>query len=69
MLDSGSFITDGGLETTLIFHDGFELPDFAAFILLDSEEGRAALRAHDCAESPGALMGLTPLAELTKSLG
>jgi hypothetical protein len=28
------FITDGGLETTLIFHEGLELPDFAAFVLL-----------------------------------
>ena len=24
------FLTDGGLETTLIFHDGIELPCFAA---------------------------------------
>ena len=37
------FLTDGGLETTLIFHDGLELPYFAAFTLLDSAEGRAAL--------------------------
>jgi len=38
-----SFITDGGLETTLVFHDGIDLPDFAAFPLLDTEEGRVAL--------------------------
>ena len=25
------FLTDGGLETTLIFHDKLELPYFAAF--------------------------------------
>jgi S-methylmethionine-dependent homocysteine/selenocysteine methylase len=37
------FITDGGLETTLIFHHGIELPSFAAFPLLDSEQGRATL--------------------------
>ena len=37
------FVTDGGLETTLIFHEGIDLPDFAAFPLLDTEEGRAAL--------------------------
>ena len=43
MLDRGSFITDGGLETTLIFHGGFELPFFAAFVLLESDEGRSAL--------------------------
>ncbi len=28
------FLTDGGLETTLIFLEGFELPYFAAFDLL-----------------------------------
>src|SRR5918997_1442081 len=38
------FRTDGGLETTLVFHRGIELPDFAAFPLLDPPEGRAALR-------------------------
>jgi S-methylmethionine-dependent homocysteine/selenocysteine methylase len=32
-------ITDGGLETTLIYHYGAELPDFAAFVLLDDEDG------------------------------
>ncbi|WP_116996129.1 homocysteine S-methyltransferase family protein [Desertimonas flava] len=37
------FITDGGLETSLVFQAGLELPDFAAFPLLDSESGRAAL--------------------------
>jgi S-methylmethionine-dependent homocysteine/selenocysteine methylase len=41
-LDGGLFLTDGGLETTLIFHEGFDLPCFAAFVLLDSE--RNALR-------------------------
>jgi S-methylmethionine-dependent homocysteine/selenocysteine methylase len=38
------FLTDGGLETTLIFHRGIELPLFAAFPLLDHAEGRATLR-------------------------
>ena len=42
-LTSDLFITDGGLETTLVFLDGIDLPDFAAFPLLDSEDGRAAL--------------------------
>jgi S-methylmethionine-dependent homocysteine/selenocysteine methylase len=37
------YITDGGLETTLVFHDGIDLPDFAAFPLLDTDAGRAAL--------------------------
>ena len=33
------FATDGGLETTLIFHEGVDLPEFAAFVLLRSDEG------------------------------
>ena len=37
------FLTDGGIETTLIFHEGLELPHFAAFHLLRSPEGEAAL--------------------------
>jgi homocysteine S-methyltransferase len=27
------FMTDGGLETTLVFHNGIDLPYFAAFDL------------------------------------
>ena len=34
------FLTDGGMETTLVFHDGWELPSFAAFPLLDQQKGR-----------------------------
>jgi S-methylmethionine-dependent homocysteine/selenocysteine methylase len=40
------FLTDGGLETDLIFHEGFDLPLFAAFPLLDSERGVDALRRY-----------------------
>ena len=40
------FLTDGGIETTLIFHDGLELPDFAAFDLLKHADGTAALRKY-----------------------
>lgn len=40
------FMTDGGLETTLIFHDALELPCFASFVVLEHEAGRAALRAY-----------------------
>jgi S-methylmethionine-dependent homocysteine/selenocysteine methylase len=36
-------LTDGGMETTLIFHDGLELPYFAAFTLLAHTQGRQAL--------------------------
>ncbi len=40
---SRPFLADGGLETSLIFHDGIDLPSFAAFPLLRTELGRAAL--------------------------
>ncbi|MGA8978628.1 MAG: homocysteine S-methyltransferase family protein [Pedococcus sp.] len=39
-------LTDGGIETTLIFHQGLDLPDFAAFPLLDDEQGRESLRTY-----------------------
>ena len=42
----GIFLTDGGMETTLIFHEGVELPHFAAFVLLDSPEGRLKLKQY-----------------------
>jgi homocysteine S-methyltransferase len=45
-LGEGSFITDGGMETTLVFHHGFELPHFASFVLLDDSAGRDAMRAY-----------------------
>ncbi len=40
------FLTDGGIETTLIFLEGLDLPDFAAFHLLKRPEGEAALRKY-----------------------
>jgi S-methylmethionine-dependent homocysteine/selenocysteine methylase len=40
------FLTDGGLETTLIFHQGLDLPSFAAFDLLKDEAGVQALREY-----------------------
>jgi S-methylmethionine-dependent homocysteine/selenocysteine methylase len=40
------FLTDGGIETTLIFHDHLDLPYFAAFDLLDRPGGSDALRAY-----------------------
>ncbi len=40
------FLTDGGIETTLIFHEGLELPDFAAFDLLKDDSGREALKKY-----------------------
>jgi S-methylmethionine-dependent homocysteine/selenocysteine methylase len=45
-LNGNVFLTDGGIETTLIFHNGFELPYFAAFDLLKNAEGYEALRTY-----------------------
>ncbi len=39
-------LTDGGLETTLVYHDGVNLPCFAAFPLLETPEGRDRLFAY-----------------------
>jgi S-methylmethionine-dependent homocysteine/selenocysteine methylase len=47
-LDGGIFLTDGGLETTLIFHDKLELTYFAAFPLLNDGAGSDALRKYYC---------------------
>jgi len=45
-LDGGVFLTDGGIETTLIFQHGLELPAFAAFSLLEDDEGTEHLRRY-----------------------
>jgi homocysteine S-methyltransferase len=42
-LSGGTFLTDGGMETSLIFHDGLDLPHFASFVLLDDADGRETL--------------------------
>src|SRR5690242_21676522 len=39
-------VTDGGMETDLIFHHGADLPCFAAFPLLESTGGRALLTGY-----------------------
>jgi len=39
-------LTDAGLETVLVFDEGIDLSHFAAFPLVDSEDGRAALRRY-----------------------
>lgn len=44
LLDGARFLTDGGIETTLIFHEGWTLPIGEAFVLLTTERGRTALR-------------------------
>jgi S-methylmethionine-dependent homocysteine/selenocysteine methylase len=40
------FLTDGGIETSLIFDEGIELPHFAAFDLLRRPDGRPALERY-----------------------
>jgi len=45
-LSGDPFITDGGMETVLIFDYGLELPDFASFVLLDEPAGVQALRSY-----------------------
>ncbi|HEY7764760.1 MAG TPA: homocysteine S-methyltransferase family protein, partial [Aestuariivirgaceae bacterium] len=52
------FLSDGGIETSLVFLDGIELPYFAAFDLLKSAEGRESLRKY-----------YVPYLELAKSRG
>ena len=57
-LQSNLVLTDGGLETTLIYHDGVDLPYFAAFDLLKDETGTETLRRY-----------FTRYAELARSKG
>ena len=40
-----SWVTDGGLETDLLFHRGIDLPEFAAFPLVEDERAQV-LRAY-----------------------
>jgi len=51
-------LTDGGLETDLLFNRGIDLPRFAAVTLLGTVEGRAALETY-----------YRPYLELARSLG
>ncbi len=45
-LANSLFLTDGGLETTLIYHEHLDLPLFAAFDLLKDEAGTDMLRRY-----------------------
>ena len=58
-LKGGLFLTDGGIETSLIFDDGFDLPHFAAFHLLRDDRGRVGLRRYYERYLPIALSGKT----------
>jgi homocysteine S-methyltransferase len=43
-LANSTFLNDGGMETTLIFLEGADLPHFASFVLLATPEGRAQIK-------------------------
>lgn len=43
-LSTGRYVSDGGLETDLIFNRGVDLPEFASFPLVEDDGGRALLR-------------------------
>jgi len=59
-LAGGLFLSDGGLETTLVYLEGVALPHFAAFVLLNDDAGREHLRRYYrpylelCADTLGA---------------
>lgn len=59
-MSGGLFLSDGGLETTLVFLEQIELPHFAAFVLLENSAGRERLRDYYlpylelAADTPGA---------------
>jgi homocysteine S-methyltransferase len=40
------FVASGGLETTLVFHEGIDLPHFASFTLLKDDAGVALIEQH-----------------------
>lgn len=46
MSNTWRWVTDGGLETDLIFHQGADLPEFAAYPLLRTDDGRGLLRSY-----------------------
>ena len=58
LTDGSVHLSDGGLETTLVFRDGVELPDFAAFPLLETEEGQSRIASY-----------FTPYFDLAERLG
>jgi homocysteine S-methyltransferase len=62
VLPAAGYVSDGGLETDLIFNHGVDLPEFASFPLVEEEAGRDLLRRYydgyaDVARRAGA--GLT----------
>lgn len=62
-LSGSPVVTDGGLETDLIYHHGVDLPEFAAFPLVDGARGRELLLRYygeyvDIAKQAGAALQL-----------
>jgi S-methylmethionine-dependent homocysteine/selenocysteine methylase len=45
-LEGAIFLSDGGIETSLVFLEGIQLPYFAAFDLLKNDQGWDALRKY-----------------------
>ena len=61
-------LTDGGLETTMIFHEGLDLPHFAAFTLLERAEGLLPRALQDAEVDAGELArALQPRGEHSES--
>lgn len=46
LLAGTGWVTDGGLETDLLFNQGIDLPEFASFPLVEDAAGSAALEAY-----------------------
>lgn len=40
------FVTEVGFETSMLFHKGFDMPQFAFFPMLRSQDGRAAMKEY-----------------------
>jgi S-methylmethionine-dependent homocysteine/selenocysteine methylase len=45
-LQDNLFLTDGGIETTMIYHEGIDLPFFAVFDLMKTAKGADVLRGY-----------------------
>jgi homocysteine S-methyltransferase len=72
LLSDTVFLMDGGMETTLIFHEGIDLPYFASFDLMKNEAGRRQLRAYytrfvDLARSRGVGLDAAALDDVNQS--
>jgi S-methylmethionine-dependent homocysteine/selenocysteine methylase len=46
VLPAAGYVSDGGLETDLIFNHGVDLPEFASFPLVEDDAGRGLLRRY-----------------------